>query len=82
MCKLIFKKHFKTSLSLASPLILADLVLLTQNTESNSGLHVFSKKVVDLFRHQKEDLKTSKRMIFEKISKYFPYDQPYYLMPS
>ena len=29
MCKLILKKHFKSSLSLASPLILADLVMLT-----------------------------------------------------
>jgi hypothetical protein len=50
MCKLIFKKHFKSSLSLASPLILSDLVMLTQNRSSNSGLHVFSKKVFDLFK--------------------------------
>ena len=34
-----------------------------------------------LFKQQKEDLKTSKRLIFEKISKYYPFDQPYYLAP-
>jgi hypothetical protein len=51
ICKLIFKKNFKSSLSLASPLILADLVMLTKKYGQNSGLNVFSKKVLDLFKH-------------------------------
>ena len=78
LCKYVFKKHYK-SLTYCSPLILADLLKLS---ESNIyGLGVFKTRLHDIFRHQNEELKSSKRQIYNKVSKYMAYEYPMYLYP-
>jgi len=80
--KLIFRKHFKSSLTYCSPLILADLLRVTQQKTNNSGLSFFKNKVYDLFKKQREEMQSTKREIYNKISKFFPFDSPYYLYPT
>jgi hypothetical protein len=56
ICKLIFKKHFKSSLGYCSPLILADLLKVTQQRTGSSGLSVFKAKVFELFKRQRDEM--------------------------
>ena len=79
VCMLIFKKHFKSSLIYCSPFILADLLKVTRS--SKTGLNVFKAKVQDLFKSQRRELQSTKYEIYNRVSKFLPYDQPYYLLP-
>jgi hypothetical protein len=78
LCRFVFKKYFK-SLSYCSPLILSDLLKLTQSNKH--GLGLFKSKVSDVFKLQNEELKTSKREVYNKVSKYMAYECPMYLYP-
>eukprot|EP00347_Sterkiella_histriomuscorum_P009398 403341366 len=73
MCKHIFKKNF-SSLIYASPLILSDLVKLTESNKL--GLGVFKTKLRELFKQQSEELKSSRRQVYNKVSKFMAYEVP------
>ncbi len=80
ICKLVFKKYFKSSLAYCSPLILSDLLRVAQNKgDRSTGLHFFQRKLFELFKSQREQMQTSKRLVYDRISKFFPFDQPFYL---
>ena len=73
ICKLIFKKAL-SSLSYISPLVLYDLLKLTKTNKY--GLGLFTHKVKKIFDTQNEDMKSSKRLIYNKVSKFLPYETP------
>ena len=76
ICKIIFKKS-KASLHYISPYILADLLRLTMTNKH--GLGIFKNMVQHVFNIQGEEMKTSKRLVYQKVSKFLPFDTPIYL---
>lgn len=78
ICKLIFKKHFN-SLIYCSPLILSDLLKLTESNKH--GLGFFKPKLRELFKSQHEELKSSRRQIYNKVSKFMAYEVPVFVYP-
>lgn len=80
MCLLVFKKYYRSSLIYCSPVILGDLLRATKHCKT--GLQVFKGKVNELFRAQRRELQGTKHEIYARVSKFMPYDQPYYLLPA
>ena len=74
----MFKKYFK-SLTYCSPLILAELVKLTQSNKL--GLGMFQAKVLEAFKNQNEELKSSKKEIYNKVLKVMAFECPLYIYP-
>ncbi|CDW86819.1 UNKNOWN [Stylonychia lemnae] len=79
ICKIIFKKHFN-SLIYCSPLILSDLLMLTESNKH--GLGFFKSKLRALFKSQQEELKSSRRNIYNKVSKFMAYEVPVKIFPA
>jgi hypothetical protein len=49
-------------------LILSDLIKLLETNKH--GLAFFKDKVKKVFKSQKDDLKTSRRLVYDKVQKY------------
>jgi hypothetical protein len=79
--RMIFKTHYKSSLIYCSPLILADLLKLCQQMSSKTDLSFIKTKVLEIYKLQRQEMQTTKIEIYNKISKFFPFDSPYYLLP-
>jgi hypothetical protein len=47
----------------------------------NSGLNVFKEKLGKLFKSQRDEMQTTKLEVYKKLSRFFPFDKPYYLFP-
>ena len=78
LCRFVFSEHPK-SLSYCSPLILFDLLKLVESNKH--GLGFFKAKVQKAFKYQNEKFKTSKKEVYNKVSKYMAYECPFYLYP-
>lgn len=55
---------------------------MTQKKHNNSGLSLFKAKVYDIFKKQREQMQSTKRETYDRVSRFFPYDAPFYLLPS
>lgn len=75
--KLVFKKGVK-SLTYCNPLILEDLLELTERNEY--GLGIFNDKLKQIFFKQNEIIKVKQREVYKKVNKYMPYEIPMFLI--
>jgi len=56
--------------------------LLKLTHSSKQGLHVFKDKVRTIFKQQNEDMKSSKRLVYNKVGKFMAYEVPVHIFPA